>query len=111
MSGSPVLADAAQIRPPSTGNLTEQALGAGATSVAEDLFAGVGDDVMHMWITINATQDFNYLMGTSAVGVPTNKAYFAAGQSVQFRANRSTLRYLRVTMPVAGDFLWWISGP
>lgn len=106
-----VLADAARVKPPHTSNNNEAALGAGVASAALDLFAGQGDDVMHLWISVTCTQNYNIMVGNSAVAAPTNKEFFGATVIHQFRAIRSKLGSLRVIMPVAGDYKWWISGP
>ena len=106
-----VLADAARVKPPSAGNTNETVAVAGVASVAEDLFALEGDDVMHMWISVSATAAFNFLAGVVGMADPTNKAYFGTGAAVQFRVTRAKLPKMIVIIPAGGDFTWWNSGP
>jgi hypothetical protein len=108
---SAAVADAARVKPPSTGNVNEAALGVATASAALDLFANEGLDVMAVWVSVVCTAAFNLLVGESAVAAPASVGYFAANSVQQFRATRSKLRYLRVIIPAGGEYKWWVSGP
>jgi hypothetical protein len=108
---SPAVADAARVRPPQTGNVNEAALAAATSSAALDLFAGQGADVKALWVSLACTNPFNYLVGESGVAAPSSQPYFANGSVQQFRATRATQRYMRVIIPLGGNYQWWVSGP
>ena len=107
-----VLADAARVKPPSTGNDNEASLALATSSPAIDVFTGQGDDTMHQWISITCTNPFNFKMGDDdTVADPTSLELFAGGSVQQFRATRSRLRFLKIIIPLGGDYKWWVSGP
>ena len=108
---SPVVGDAARVKPPGTNNNNEASLIAATASGALDLFAGQGDDLQQNWLSLTCTNPFNFLVGESGVADPTSLEFFAGGAVVQFKINRSKLRFLNVIIPLGGDYKWWISGP
>ena len=106
-----VLADAARVKPPGTANNNEASLAAGVASSALDLFAGQGDDLQQNWISLTCTAPFNFLVGEDSVADPSSLDFFAGGATVQFKANRSKLQFLKIIMDAGGDYKFWISGP
>lgn len=111
MSGA-VLADAARVKPPGTANNNEASLVVATASPAVDLFAGQGEDLQQNWISLTCTNPFNFLVGEeNVVADPTSLEFFAGGAVVQFKANRSKLGFMKIIIPLGGDYKFWVSGP
>lgn len=109
---SAVVGDAARVAPPSAGNNNEAALGAATPSPAIDLFAGQGGDLLQNWISLTCSNPFNFVVGDlDTMAAASAGEFFAGGAVVQFKANKSLLRFLRITINAGGDYKWWVSGP